>query len=69
MFQACTSYTAQEIVWGAKFGQNVDKEDKDASVSSIKEEINMKDLINQYRMVETPQMSAKEMAQQGIIDL
>ena len=55
---ACNSYTAEEIVWGAKFSKNVDKA-----------ATNMEGLINQYRMVETPQMSAKEMAQQGLIDL
>jgi len=60
--QTCTSYIAEEIVWGATFSQTIEKENK------IIRTINSEDRINQYILVDIPQMSAKEMVDKAIID-
>lgn len=60
--KTCTSYTAEEIVWGAKFFKTVEiKSDVIGTINSVER-------INQYNLVDTPQMSAAEMVNKDLID-
>ena len=54
--ECCTSYTAEEIVWGAEFCQHPDQDGA-----------NLEDKVNYYKRVDIPRMSVAEMAENDYI--